>query len=153
MSDLNSSVYGSGDASLIALSEPYLVRLTTHFNEANAGIDATLGTISCPVVYGVFEQVLEGLCGGIVSASAIVWSIVTAAGILLVVVASSATSLACRHPGDPEADEHKALVDDSDSYLDTAYGAYPTTTTRKQPASAYRYSSLPASAESRSMRI
>lgn len=143
--DLNATIIGLGNPALVNLSEPFLVRLTGHFNEANAGIDSTLDAISCPIVYGAFEQVLSGLCGGLIESAVLVWSVATAAGILLVVVAASATSLACRHPGDPDVDEHKALVDDSESYLDTAYGAYPTTTTRKQPASAYRYSTLPAS--------
>ena len=151
--DLNTTIYKTGNQTLIDASKTIIASLAGHLDDAVGGISETLQVLSCPAVSAVFDEVLNGLCNGIIGNAVIIWGIATAAGILLVVLASSATSLACRHPGDPEADEHKALVDDDADFLDTTYGAPPAsrrlgaaslgTSARRTARSDFHYASLP----------
>jgi hypothetical protein len=58
-------------------------------------------------------QVLNGMCSGFIMNSIGIFSLATAAAVLMVVMASAAASLACRHPGDAKAaDAAMPLVDD-----------------------------------------
>ena len=88
-------------------------------------------------------QILHAFCGESIASAAIIWAAATGFGICIIVLASAASSLAFIHPGDVETEDHKPLVDDTDSYIDMTYGANPQAKRQMRPGNAYRYSSVP----------
>lgn len=68
-----------------------------------ASIRAVVGAVSCAPVNGIYYNLVQSLCNTGVHAIIATWALSTAACILMFVIATSASRLCWRHPGDDAA--------------------------------------------------
>lgn len=79
----------------------------SNLTATNTSLNGVISYVSCKPVYGVFDEVLEAVCGDAAPAIIATWGLGTAACVLIFIIVVSATRLCYAHPG--------AIIDDTSS--------------------------------------